>query len=109
MTFKEKRARKLLVKSGWIADYNYVFKVMMSCVHTNDKGKATIQLCDAFLWGLKCLENKLNMLRHKHPRLGFALIFECKRHVDKLFDIKWKIQDKMNYETVQLRGIPQKP
>lgn len=100
MTFKEKRAIKLLVKSKWLKDYYYVVKVMYSCMDTNDTGKAFCQLSNAFKWGYNQLVSNAGALWGRHPSLRIVILDMCHKYMDDLFDIKWEIQDKINYETV---------
>lgn len=97
---KQERAKKILLESGWIEDYYYVLKVMESCLKTTDVSRANVQLSKAFSWGKIQLENKLYVLRDRNPKYKFFILDESTDYVNFIWDIRYKIQDKINYGTV---------
>ncbi len=97
---KQEKARKILLESGWINDCYYVIKVMESCLKTTDIDKANLQLIDVFSWGKIQLENKLEVLRDRNPKYSQHILEETNDYVNFLWDIRYKIQDKINYGTV---------
>lgn len=99
-TITTKIAKYLLKKSGWIEDYYYVVKVMYSCLNTPNIGIANIQLINSFYWGQHQIVNKLNILIKQYSLVGKSILIEGKKYTSDLYEIKWKIQDYINYETV---------
>lgn len=98
---KREKARNILIKSKWIDDHYYVIKVMNSCVETKDVPTANAQLSKAFQWGLSRLKAKMENLRENVSlTIGFPMVDIVRCYINDLFDIKYKLQDKINYETV---------
>ena len=97
---KQEKAKKILLESGWINDCYYIAKVMESCLRTTDVGTANLQLIKTFSWGGRQLENKLEVLRDRNPKYSQHILEETNDYVNLLWDIRYKIQDRINYETV---------
>lgn len=100
MNIKARIARMILKFSGWIEDYYYVVKIMYNCKKITDTGKAELRLSKAFWWGMDQLASRGAALAFRYPLFKDALLTECQKYTDELLNIKWKIQDEINNETV---------
>lgn len=95
----QEKARKIIFESGWIDDYYYIIKVMESCLRTTDVGKANLQLSKTFSWGFRQLENKREVLCDLYSKYTWYICNKMNNYRESLWDIRFKIQDKINYDS----------